>query len=145
MRYSTLVFAAFMAVFAPFASTSAVAQKAERVIEVNPVDEIIVDYLAKADQERGGDPAGTYVMGRVTDFSGRSVRGAAIMLFHLDSDEVFRATTNGFGYYRFPNLAEGANYLISIQHRKYIFVMGSVSFTTEATPLQIDFQAEEMP
>lgn len=154
MRYSTLVFAAFLAVIASLTSTSAVAQKAEGrpiqknpppVIEISPVDEIVVDYLAKADQERGGNPASTYVMGRVTDFSGRSVRGAEITLFSLDSEDVKRVTTNAFGYYRFPNLNEGESYLIGVAHRKYIFVMGSISFTIEESPIQIDFQAEEMP
>jgi hypothetical protein len=153
MRYSTLVFAASLAVFASFGAGSAIAQKAERpvlkdpppAIEVKPVEDFVIDYLAVSDRERGGDSAAAYVMGRVTDFSGRSVRGAEITLYNLDSDDVKRVVTNGFGYYRFPNLNDGQSYLISVKHRRYLFVMGSTSFTLEGAPIQIDFQAEEMP
>jgi hypothetical protein len=152
MRYSTLVYSAFLTVFVSLATGSAIAQKAEEpvqkdsipFIEIKPVEDIVVEYLANSDRERGGDSAASYVMGRVTDFGGRSVRGAEVTLFSLDSDEMKRVTTNAFGYYRFPNLGEGESYLIGIAHRRYIFVMGSVSFTVEGTPVQIDFQAEEM-
>lgn len=150
MRYSTLVFTALLAVLTFFAPTSADAQKAARAtdkaplpaVEILPVDIDVADHLFKADQERGGE-VGTYVLGRVTDFAGRSVRGAGITLFSLDSDEVLVVTTNAFGYYRFPGLAEGSSYLIAVHHRKYLFVTGSISFTLEASPVQIDFQAEE--
>ena len=95
MRQSTLVFAAIMAVMASFGAGSAAAQKAERpaqkgpspVIEVKPVEGIVVDYLANSDRERGEDESAAYVMGRITDFAGRSVRGAEVILFSLDSDE----------------------------------------------------------
>jgi hypothetical protein len=152
MRYRTLVFAAIWAVFALTAAT-AFAQKAERpvekapipVIDIKPVDGLIVDFLAKDDREKGGGASDAYVMGRITDFSGRSVRGAEVTLFSLDSDDVKRVASNAFGYYRFPNLGEGESYLIAVQHRRYLFVGGSVSFTLENVPIQIDFQAEEVP
>ena len=152
MRYSKLVIAAFIAVTSFLASGSAIAQKADRPapketspsVEIKPVEEIIFDHLANSDRERGADPAAAYVMGRITDFSGRSVRGAEVVLFSLDSDDVKRVVTNGFGYYRFQDLNLGESYLISVQHRRYIFVMGSTSFTLEGAPIQIDFQADEL-
>jgi len=152
MRYRTLVFAVFLAVFASIVTNSANAQKAERpvqktppeVVDIKPIEDIIVDYLAKVDRESDTTPAATYVMGRITDFGGRSVRGAEVTLFSLDSDDIKRVTTNAFGYYRFANLAEGDSYLIAVNHRRYLFVGGSTSFTLESSPIQIDFQAEEM-
>lgn len=152
MRQSTLVFAAIMAVMASFGAGSAAAQKAERpaqkgpspVIEVKPVEGIVVDYLANSDRERGEDESAAYVIGRITDFAGRSVRGAEVILFSLDSDETKRVVTNGFGYYRFQDLNPGESYLISVQHRRYLFLLGSTSFTIEGDPIQIDFQADEM-
>lgn len=152
MRYSTLVFVTIWAAFASIAPAPASAQKAGMfeqktpppIVEVKPVEDVVVDYLAAADQERGGGPALFYVMGRITDFGGRSVRGAEVTLFSLDSDDVKRVSTNAFGYYRFANLNEGESYLIAVIHRRYLFVGGSTSFTIESTPLQIDFQAEEM-
>ena len=151
MRYSTLVFAAFLAVFTSFTAGSATAQKVDRsvindtpTIEIKPVEGIVADFLAASDRERDGDTDASYVVGRVTDFAGRSVRGAEMTLYSLDSDDVRRVVTNGFGYYRFPNLNEGESYLIAVQHRRYLFVMGSTSFTLEGTPIQIDFQAEAL-
>lgn len=152
MRHLTLVFAALLAVSTSIAPNPTYAQKAEKqaqktppAVEILPVDDVVVEYLERFDRDLGGNPARSYVMGRVTDFGGRSVRGAEVTLFSLDSDDIKRATTNAFGYYRFPNLAEGESYLIGVAHRRYLFVMGSVSFTVESTPIQIDFQAEEMP
>jgi hypothetical protein len=149
MRYSTLVFAAIVAVLASFGPSPTAAQRdrpvqknPSPVIEVKPVEDIVVDYLANSDRERGEDESGAYVMGRVTDFGGRSVRGAEVVLFSLDSDDVKRVVTNGFGYYRFQDLNLGESYLISVQHRRYLFVGGSTSFIVEGEPIQIDFQAE---
>ena len=151
MRYSTLIFTALFALLTTLGPETAFAQTADKQVKIQPpavqilpVDNVVAKYLERSDRDLG-DTARSYVMGRVTDFGGRSVRGAEVTLFSLDSDEIKRATTNAFGYYRFPNLAEGESYLIAVAHRRYLFLTGSISFTVETTPIQIDFQAEEMP
>lgn len=152
MRYRILVIAAFAAVLAWIAPIAAYAQRAVVIpqrrppaVDIKPVDDVVAEHFAKVDKENGEETDSTYVMGRISDFSGRSIRGADVALFSLDSNElVRRVTTTPFGYYRFEGLKEGEGYLISVQHRRFIFVGGSISFTIESTPIQIDFQAEEM-
>lgn len=85
------------------------------------------------------------VLGRVTDFVGRSVRAARITLYCLDTDRVYRATSNSFGYYQFAGLTEGHSFLMSIDHTRYLFLNGSISITLDSEPVEIDFQAEKMP
>lgn len=85
------------------------------------------------------------VLGRVTDFAGRSIRSARITLFCLDSDQVHRTSTNTFGYYQFKTLTEGHSYLVSIDHARYLFLSGSISVTVAEEPIEIDFQAQRRP
>ncbi len=82
------------------------------------------------------------VLGRVTDFAGRSVRSARITLFCLDTDQVHQVSTNAFGYYQFKTLIEGHNYLVSIDHPRHLFLAGSISVTIAEDPIEIDFRAE---
>lgn len=79
--------------------------------------------------------------GRVTDAAGRSVKAARIMLYCLETDQIYRASSNTFGYYQFKGLADGGTFLASISHARYIFLTGSLSFTLTGEPVEVDFQA----
>lgn len=117
-------------------STAANAQMAD-------LDEPVREPLVYVKGVKSGTQDENYAVGRVTDFRGRSVKSAAITLYCIDSDQVRRVATNAFGYYRFETLAPG-NYVISIDHRSYLFVMGSLSFVVEDKPIEIDFRAERL-
>jgi hypothetical protein len=117
-------------------STAANAQKAV-------FDETVREPILHFEEAKSGTQDDSYAVGRVTDLRGRSVRSAAITLYCIDSDQVRRVATNTFGYYRFESLAPG-NYLISIEHRSYLFLMGSLSFLVEDKPVEIDFRAERL-
>jgi len=146
MRYQNFVFSVFVGLILSQIGTVANAQVRgiPEGIETKAVAGSLIDDLLKSDEEEDIDPTETFAVGRVVDYAGRSVRSARVILFHLDTDKVSLVDTNSFGYYRFGGLKEG-NYLIAVTHRRYIFVMGSMSFTVEGAPVEINFWAERLP
>ena len=130
MRHRNLVFAAFFGLFAV----------------VSTYSQDISDLAGKgimADQSfKGGrkaDPATPQVMGRITDFAGRSIKAAEVTFFCLDSDQFSTVRTNAFGYYQVSDLLDGHSYILSIQHKKYLFLIAPDAFTVGLEPLEFDF------
>ncbi len=146
MRYQNLVFSVFVGLIFSQIATVADAQVRgiRQGIETKAVAGSLIDDLLKSDEEAGVDPGETFAVGRVVDFAGRSVRSARVILYHLDTDQVNLIDSNSFGYYRFSGLKEG-NYLIAVEHRRYLFVTASMSFTIEGAPVEINFRAERLP
>lgn len=142
MRYLILVFSLFFGISA-LAQPILAQKRVQFDYQFSRVDDLVTAHLQRSDKDSGELPSTPYLTGRVTDFSGRSVRGAEIMLFSLDTDEVKHTRTNSFGFYRIKDLKPGESYLISVLHRRYLFALGSVSFIVENDPIRIDFQAEE--
>ncbi len=60
------------------------------------------------------------VSGRVTDATGRAVVGAVVSLTG-NSGMAQTVRTNGFGYFRFPAVQAGENYLASVSHKFHSF------------------------
>jgi hypothetical protein len=85
--------------------------------------------------------ANASVSGRVTDAFGRSISGAQLTLFNATTGSPVLAYTNSFGYYTFNDLPVGEFYVMSVAHRRYVFMNGSVSFSLEDNLAGIDFQA----
>lgn len=83
-----------------------------------------------------------YVTGRVTDVYGRGINRVRISLFNVDSDEQYTATTNAFGYYRINDLPVGDYYVMSVAHKRYLFLNGSTSFSLEDDLTGMDFVAD---
>jgi hypothetical protein len=130
MRHRNLVFAAFFGLFAV----------------VSTYSQDISDLAGKgimADQSfKGGrkaDPAPPQVKGRITDFAGRSIKAAEVTFFCLDSDQFSTVRTNAFGYYQVSDLLDGHSYILSIQHKKYLFLIAPDAFTVGLEPLEFDF------
>ncbi len=131
MRHRILFFAIVLTLSAAFSAHA-------QVIEFAQIMRGQSDLRGK----KGREPKVPQVMGRVTDLTGRSINAAEITLFCVDSDEVIRVRSNAFGYYQVSGLADGHEYLLSVSHRKYLFVLGSESIVAGDQTFEINFIGE---
>ena len=81
------------------------------------------------------------VAGRVLDPYGRAVSSAKLVLTDVITGEVKTAYTNTFGYYKFEGAQAGDFFVMTVTHRRYLFVNGSVSFSLEDSIEGLNFQA----
>lgn len=80
------------------------------------------------------------VGGRVTTATGRGVASARLSL--TDSNGAARmVSTNGFGFYRFANVAAGAAYTLTAQHKRYSFSPSQRTFTASENVADLNFSA----
>jgi CSLREA domain-containing protein len=70
--------------------------------------------------------AGATIGGRVQTQSGRGIAGVAIVMIATDG-QIFTATSNVFGYFRFEDIPVGETYIINARHREYQFTPQAVS------------------
>ncbi|MEQ1764129.1 MAG: carboxypeptidase-like regulatory domain-containing protein [Pyrinomonadaceae bacterium] len=77
----------------------------------------------------------------MTDSYGRAISSAKLTLTNASTGEVSAVYTNTFGYYTFKGLPVGDFFVMTVQHRRYLFVSGSVSFSLEDNIAGLDFQA----
>ncbi len=64
--------------------------------------------------------ASVTVGGRVTAANGRGIRNVVVTMTD-ESGNVRTATTTSFGYYRFADVPAGANYIFSVQGKRFAF------------------------
>jgi hypothetical protein len=81
------------------------------------------------------------ITGRVRDAYGRGISYARVQLFDALTGEARTAYSNSFGYYRFDEVTVGNLYVMSVAHKRYLFLDGSTSFTLEADLAGMDFVA----
>jgi hypothetical protein len=94
---------------------------------------------------RGGrkaDPVTPQVTGRVTDFVGRSVKAAEVRFIGVEFDETVTVKTNAFGYYQVAELTLGHSYFVSVNHRRYLFLITPTEVLVGDEPLEFNFQGE---
>lgn len=126
MRHRKLVFAVLLGLFASFSTYS----------------QDLLGLAGKGQAVKGGgkaDPETPQVMGRITDFAGRSIKAAEVTFFCLDSDQASTVRTNAFGYYQVSDLLDGHSYILSIQHKRYLFLIAPDAFTVGGNALVFDF------
>jgi len=82
------------------------------------------------------------VAGRVLNAEAQAVKGAFLTAVGSDG-RVRYAVTNQFGYYRFPGLAAGETYTISIRSKQYVFAPSTRTITLNDAESHLDFVAEE--
>ncbi len=68
------------------------------------------------------------VSGRITDFNGRGIGGANLILTNPSTNAVWIVRTNQFGYYRFDGLEVAELYFLSVKHRRYTFAPDTLTF-----------------
>ncbi|HEX8734125.1 MAG TPA: S8 family serine peptidase [Pyrinomonadaceae bacterium] len=83
--------------------------------------------------------AAVSVGGRVLTASGAGAANARVLLTN-PSGETRAAITNSFGYFRFVNVAAGADYLFEIRHKRYSFAPRVVDVSEELN--ELNFTAE---
>ncbi|MEO5860005.1 MAG: carboxypeptidase-like regulatory domain-containing protein [Pyrinomonadaceae bacterium] len=134
MRHRKLVFTALFGLLLTYTAHS------------QAIDPDLVSAGTKADQGlRGGpkaDPLSPQVMGRVTDFAGRSVKAADVRFVGVEFDEVVSVRTNVFGFYQVTNLTPGRSYFVSVSHKRYLFLIADTPVTVSDEPVKLDFAGE---
>ncbi|MDI1240965.1 MAG: carboxypeptidase-like regulatory domain-containing protein [bacterium] len=135
MRHRNLVFAAFFGLIAAFTAHS------------QAIDLTLGPDGSQADRGlRDGRKANSLypqVMGRVTDFAGRSVNAAEIRFIGVEFDEVVSVRTNAFGFYQVADLAPGHSYFVSVHHRRYLFLVApGTEVLAGNKPTVMDFLGE---
>ncbi|HEX6279626.1 MAG TPA: carboxypeptidase-like regulatory domain-containing protein, partial [Pyrinomonadaceae bacterium] len=69
------------------------------------------------------------VSGRVTDSSGRGLRGAKVEILNASTNQVRSTTTNTFGNYYFSNLTVGDFYVLSVSSGRKGWSRSAASYT----------------
>jgi len=131
MRHRILYFAIVLTLSAAFTAHAQVIEFAE-----------VLRGQSDLRGKKGDEQEVPQLMGRVTDLAGRSINAAEVTLFCVDSDEVVRVKSNAFGYYQVSGLANGHTYLLSVSHRRYLFVGGSESILAGDRTFEINFIGE---
>jgi hypothetical protein len=132
MRHRNLVFALILGLFAGFSTYSQNIDFGSKGING--------DLSLKGGRKAA--PVTPQVWGRITDLGGRSIKAAEVMFFCLDCDQVSTVRTNAFGYYQVSDLLNGHDYLLSIQHKKYLFLIAPDPLTVGPETVTLDFTGE---
>lgn len=103
--------------------------------------EVITCTFVNGTSRPTADPAD--VSGRVTDSSGRGISGARLTVFNVITGEARYASSNTFGYYKFTGLQTGEFYIMSVEHKRYLFLTPSISFSLEDNISGLNFQASK--
>ncbi|HMS44110.1 MAG TPA: carboxypeptidase regulatory-like domain-containing protein, partial [Pyrinomonadaceae bacterium] len=82
--------------------------------------------------------ANVSISGRVTA-NGVSVRNAVVRLTTA-TGTTRTVRTSAFGYYRFDDVEVGETYVVSVNHKRYLFASQVVSVTEDLT--ELNFTAE---
>lgn len=81
------------------------------------------------------------IQGRVSTAEGRAISGAYITVANATTGETFRAVSNSFGYYRITDLPVSEFYIMTVNHKRYLFLDASRSFTLDEDMFSADFTA----
>ena len=133
MRHRNLVFAALLGLFATFSAYS------------QDIGDSLRDSSEFESSMKGGrkaDPATPQVYGQITDFGGRSVKSAVVSFIGLDTDEIVKVRSNVFGFYQTTDLTPGRTYSISVEHRRYLFLLPSINVTVGDEPVEFNFMGD---
>ena len=131
MRHRNLVFTALLALFAAFS-----------VYSQDIGDAFGPEFEGYINSGRKADPSTPQVFGQITDLAGRSVKSAVVSFIGLDTDEVVTVRSNVFGYYQTADLTPGKTYIISVEHRRYLFLLPSLEVTVGEQPIEFNFMGE---
>ena len=83
------------------------------------------------------------VSGRVSTSFGRGISGAMVTIFNTSTGDSFTRMTNTFGYYQFNDLPVSDFYVMTVSHKRYLFLEPSRSFTLEEDMFDVDFIASD--
>jgi hypothetical protein len=83
------------------------------------------------------------ISGRVKMSNGRPIKSAVIVLKDPDTGEVVRSTlSSSFGYYRLDQVESGRTYVLSVSHKRYLFVFPAQLLEINEDRAGLDFTGE---
>ena len=85
--------------------------------------------------------AGVDISGRVTDAYGRAISSARLTLNNATTGEVMVVYTNTFGFYSFKDVTVGDYFVLTAEHRRYVFANNVVTFNLQDSIVGLDFKA----
>ena len=87
--------------------------------------------------------ANVTVAGIVKTPEGRGIKGAYITIRDANTNQVVRAAySSTFGYYRLEQIETGRTYVLSIAHRRYLFVLPAQLLEINEDRSGVDFIGE---
>jgi len=90
-----------------------------------------------------GTAAAVSISGRVKMPDGRPIKAATIVLKDPDTGEVVRSTlSSSFGYYRLDQVESGRQYVLSVSHKRYLFVFPAQLLEINEDRTGVDFTGE---
>ncbi len=90
-----------------------------------------------------GNGATVSISGRVKMPNGRPIKSATIVLKNPDTGEVVRSTlSSSFGYYRLDQIESGRLYVLSVSHKRYLFVFPAQLLEINEDRAGVDFTGE---
>jgi len=90
-----------------------------------------------------GNGATVSISGRVKMPNGRPIKSATILLKDPDTGEVVRSTlSSSFGYYRLDQVESGRQYVLSVSHKRYLFVFPAQLLEINEDRAGVDFTGE---
>lgn len=90
-----------------------------------------------------GRGAAVSISGRVKMPNGRPIKSATIVLKDPDTGEVVRSTlSSSFGYYRLDQIESGRLYVLSVSHKRYLFVFPAQLLEINEDRAGVDFTGE---
>ena len=84
------------------------------------------------------------ISGRIKTPQGRPIKAALVVLKDADSNEVVRSTfSSSFGYYRLEQVETGKSYVLSVSHKRYLFVFPAQLMEINNDRSGVDFTGED--
>ncbi|MGC2234864.1 MAG: carboxypeptidase-like regulatory domain-containing protein [Pyrinomonadaceae bacterium] len=83
------------------------------------------------------------VGGRVVDSFGRGISKVTVTIQSSDAGGIRTAQTNPFGYYRFDALEVGNFYVVTVNHKRYVFGKNSQGFQLVEDMDSVNFTATQ--
>jgi hypothetical protein len=97
------------------------------------IDDIRVECLGSATAAMSG------IRGRAVTQTGRGISRAQITLTNVSSNQTEVGYTNPLGYFSFRDLPVGDDYIITINHKRYIFQNPSQTFQLQEKLTDVEF------
>src|SRR5436190_21081475 len=83
------------------------------------------------------------ISGRVKMPNGRPIKSAVIALKDPDTGDVIRSTySSSFGFYRLDQIESGRLYVLSVSHKRYLFVFPAQLLEINEDRAGVDFTGE---
>lgn len=111
------------------------------VFDDNDFDGGRIDKFTLTIQTAPTTAANGSLKGRVLTAGGRAVSGARITAFDVNSQQLYSAASNQFGYFNLKDLPVGSFYVIDIHHKRYSFSSHAPGVQLSADEV-IDFIAD---